>query len=139
MPSNEERLTQAWRALLGSATWHHAITVTTRYAQALTSLAAEIEKGFVRRLARAAQGPVAWFCAYEMNVPGHPHAHILLGGTQSLSAEQCARAWKSGFSRVRVQRIEVLTDADAAIRYTVKHIGRIPDSFDLSRRWIRRS
>ena len=136
MPSNEQQLEQAWQEFLGGYVWHHAITLTTRWAYSPQAIGAQMEKRLVRTLALVAQRRVAWFYARDDRVGGHPHIHALLGGTNGLTTVQCQRAWKAGFSRAKVLNAEILADSNAAVRYVVKNLGRCPDNFDLSRRWI---
>jgi hypothetical protein len=136
MSSNEQQLLTAWIEFLGGYVWHHAIALTTRRACTREALEREFSKRFVPNLARMTQRPVAWFFAFEDRVGNHPHLHAILGGTERLNVHQCQSAWKAGFSRVRTLRAEILDDSEGAARYAVKSLGRFPDDYDLSRRWI---
>ena len=138
MTSNDQQLTEAWEEFLGWFEWHHAITLTTRWAYSRYALSKEMQHGFARRLAKMTQGKVGWFYSMEDRVGGYPHLHALLGGTSHLTTTQVQRAWKSGMSRVRVLRAESLTDSSAAVRYAVKHIGRIPAHHDIALKGLRR-
>jgi hypothetical protein len=77
------------------------------------------------------QRRTAWFAAAEATYVGRPHLHVLLGGTAALSTKQIERAWSAGYSRMTVLR-----SPRDAVRYVVKRLGRYPDDYDLSRRWI---
>lgn len=138
MSSNEQQLFKAWVEFLGGYVWNHAIALTTRWGGTPERVEAEFRKRFAPNLARMAQHGVSWFFALEDRVGGHPHLHALLGGTDGLTAKQVQQAWKAGYSRPRVLHVEILADAEAAARYAVKSLGRFPDHYDLSRRWIPR-
>jgi hypothetical protein len=74
---------------------------------------------------------VAWFAGKESNDPKHPHLHVILGGTESLTTKQIERAWKGGYSRIKL-----LHSPEGAIRYAVKNLGQFPENCDMSRRFI---
>lgn len=73
------------------------MTLTTRLAMTPDQLRREFVSGYVRRLARMAQGPVPWFYIVERGA-GMPHLHALLGGAEDLSLEEVRRAWRLGFT-----------------------------------------
>lgn len=80
--------------------WSHFATLTTRCPTSAARLRQEFEHGYVRRLARMAQGPVPWFCVVEHGSTGAAHVHALLARTEPLAIEQLRGAWKLGFTHV---------------------------------------
>ena len=131
MIDNEVVLHEAWRKFLGEFEWNHACTLTTRFPYSDAALMAELRHRFIRRLSKMTQHRTAWFAAAEWTHVGRAHLHVLLGGTAALSIKQIERAWNAGHSRMTILR-----DSGDAVRYVVKELGRYPDNFDLSRRWI---
>ena len=128
-------LRQAWADHLTRYEWSHFVTLTSRLSMTPDHLRREFVSGYVRRLARMAQGPVPWFYVVERSA-GMPHLHALLARTDDLSLEEIRRAWKLGF-----------TDAErydarrGAAYYLTKEMvdaetGASPgaDDYDLSRR-----
>ncbi len=122
---------EALGRMLEAAEWPHVVTLTTKEPRSPEWLRAELEYRFIRRLARNAQGAVAWFAALEATADGQWHLHVLLGGTQRLRTQQLERAWKAGFTRVGLVR-----NSAGVIRYMTDTLGKHPENFDLSRRWI---
>lgn len=90
-------LRRAWADHLTRYQWSHFVTLTTRLTMTPDQLRREFVSGYVRRLARVAQGPVPWFYVVERGA-GMPHLHALLGGTEDLSLEEVRRAWRLGFT-----------------------------------------
>ena len=130
---------EAWARHLEQFEWTHFGTLTTRLPHSPTELRREFERGYVRRLARAAQGPVPWFYIVERGTAGLAHVHALLANTGTLRLDQLRRAWLLGHTHV------VAYDAarDAAFYLTkqmVPSVGANHDAaeYDISRRLPRR-
>ena len=94
------RLRRAWTEHLGQYEWSHFATLTTRFPMTAVQLRREFEYGYVRRLARIAQGAVPWFCVVEHGATGTAHVHALLACTETLGIEQMRAAWRLGFTHV---------------------------------------
>jgi hypothetical protein len=111
------RIASELRAWAGEYRWHHAATLTTRHANSVDVLLAEVARGFIRRLENKSRRYVAWFCVFEQTHAAQWHAHTLLAGTEDLSQESLRWAWKRGLSKT--QRIY---SAPGAIGYITKHV-----------------
>ena len=133
MDVSERELVAAWSGWLGDSAWSHVGHLTTRASFSRRALEAEMQDRFIRRLAWFAGHRLAWFAAVEETHAGRLHLHVLLGGTAQLSTRRIAAAWKAGNTRITKLR----NDPSAAIEYVVKELGRFPDNYNLSRRWIR--
>ncbi len=59
------RLCRAWGDWLDESEWSHVATLTSRNPLSEECLRAEFRNGFIRRAARLAQRPLAWFYAIE--------------------------------------------------------------------------
>lgn len=133
MPDTAPDPREAWFDLLSAHRWDHAVTLTTRYPLSRPQLEDQIVR-YARKLARTAQHRIPWFAAFERtHDAGHWHAHLLIAGTLGIPHRKLTKAWTHGFTSV-----DTLQDARRAIRYAVKHLNNDPDSYALSRRWIRR-
>lgn len=129
-------LRQAWAYYLTRYEWSHFVTLTTRLATTPEQLRREFVSGYVRRLARIAQGPVPWFYVVERSA-GMPHLHALLAGAGDLPLEEVRRAWKHGFTDA--ERYD--SRRGAAFYLTKEMTGRgsidaspRADDYDVSRR-----
>jgi hypothetical protein len=125
-------LRRAWGDDLAGYEWHHFVSLTTRAPVPVPRLLREFEQRWVRKLARAAQRPLAWFLAIEGTAAGWPHLHALIYGTRGLAVRQLERAWPLGNTRVYVY-----DPARGAAWYVVKHLARDPDGVEMSTRWPR--
>ena len=120
----------AWAAHIGAFEWSHDVTLTFRRPATRDGAMRAFEHTFVRRLARMAQRPLAWFVAAEQSGPGLPwHLHALLCGTGTLSIAQMVRAWGLGHTRVR-RYCPTL----GAARYVAKAVRDDDAWYDVSRR-----
>jgi hypothetical protein len=95
----DSRTREAWGAFLHSYRWDRYLTLTCRRSTTPALLMREVRR-FIRRVERAAQGPVRWFVSIESTARDHHHAHALLYGTSRVSSDQLERAWKPGFTRM---------------------------------------
>ena len=117
-------------SFLQSVRWSHFATLTTRELVSVDRIKREVVHGFARRVARAAQRPLAWFYAIEPHADGERyHVHALLAHTEVLEIGQLERAWKLGNTR-----IVVYDPQRGAADYVSKHLAYNPDLYDLSRR-----
>ncbi len=83
------RVRAEWDCFLHSARWSHFATLTTSELISVDRLKREFVDGFVRRLARPAQRPLAWFYEIEPSADGQRHhVHALLVHTASLKTAQ---------------------------------------------------
>src|SRR3954468_4741713 len=81
-PDTSRRVRAEWDSFLQSARWSHFATLTTSELVSVDRLRREFVDGFVRRLARPAQRPLAWFYAMEPSADGERHhIHALLAHT----------------------------------------------------------
>ena len=64
------RVRAEWDSWLQSARWSHFATLTTRELVSVDRIKREFVHRFVRRVARAAQRPLAWFYAIEPHADG---------------------------------------------------------------------
>jgi len=135
MSSTVQQLQAGWQEFLRGVAWKHTMTVTTRFPMSRVALRREIVCGLIRRLARNSQHAVDWFYAIEQTTTGHPHAHVLLAGTDILTASEIERAWKAGMTRVQALPSDADEAAVYAIAYVLKKVGHDPDDYDLARRW----
>jgi hypothetical protein len=119
-----------WDSWLQSVRWSHFVTLTTRELVSVDRIKREFVQGFVRRVAKAAQRPLAWFYAIEPHADGQRyHVHALLGHTETVKVAQLERAWKLGKTHV-----VVYDPRRGAAGYVSKHLGGNPDHYDVSRR-----
>ena len=124
----------AWAEFLQQADWSHFATLTTSEPVSVDRLRREFVAGFVRRLARPAQRPLAWFYAMEPSADGQRHhVHALLAHTESLNVAQLGRAWKLGNTRILVY-----DPRRGAAGYVSKHLAANPELYDVSRRHLPR-
>ena len=132
--ATSQRVRAGWDSFLQSARWSHFATLTTSERVSVARLRREFVAGFVRRLERPAQRPLAWFYAMEPSADGERHpVHALLAHTESLQTAQLERAWKLGHTR-----IVVYDPRRGAAGYVSKHLARNPELYDLSRRYLPR-
>lgn len=129
-----EQQRRAWGDWLRCYQWSHVVTLTTRHPTTATQLRKQFHNAFIRRLGRLARRSVQWFFAIESGPLGdQPHVHALISGTSELTVAQIAGAWKEGITRVNAY------DARrGAAFYVSKELSRIPDDYDMSRRFPRR-
>jgi len=124
------RVRAEWDYFLRSVRWSHVATLTTRELVSVDHLRREFVHGFVRRVARLAQCPLAWFYVIEPHADGQRHhVHALLAHTESLKIAQLERAWKLG-----ITRIEVYDPRRGAAGYVSKHLTGNAVHYDVSRR-----
>ena len=117
----------AWAEFLVPWKWTHAITLTTSSPWSAAAIKRELVFRYIRNLERIVQHRVIWFYASEERAHGHPHLHVLLGGTAGLATERIQHFWKAGYTRCHV-----IHDSRGAIEYAVKGIGRLSADFDFS-------
>lgn len=127
------RLREEWTRHLAQYEWDHYCTLTSEPTVA-DRLRREFVNGFVRRLARATQGPVPWFYTLERGAAGTAHMHALIAGTHRLTLEQVQRAWRLGFAQVR--RYD---PARGAAYYLTKRLDTAAADYDVSSRLPRLS
>lgn len=124
------RIRAEWDSWLQSARWSHFVTLTTSELVSVDRLRREFVHGFVRRLAKAPQRPLAWFYVIEPHADGQRyHVHALLAHTDSLRVAQLERAWKLGISSIAVHDPQ-----RGAADYVSKYLAANPDHYDVSRR-----
>lgn len=111
--------------------WHHFLTLTTAWRTSETELRTLFQAGMIRRLARVAQRPIAYFFAIERagNADPRPHIHALIAGTDLLTVDRIRLSWRHGYGSVR--RYDPRRDAAL---YSTKDLLLDPDSYDFSRR-----
>ena len=128
------RVRAARDSWLQSARWSHFTTLTTRELVSVHRIKHEFEHGFVRRVAKAAQRPLAWFYAIEPHADGERyHVHALLAYTETVKLAQLERAWRLGNTT-----IAVYDPQRGAAAYVGKHLTDNPDHWDVSRRLLPR-
>ena len=124
------RLRDGWVAHIDAHEWSHWVTLTFRTPHSRDRALRAFEDVFVRRLARRAQRPIAWFVAVERSGPGAEwHIHALLYGTGSLSNAKIRTAWKLGLTRA-----ERYNAGGGAARYVTKAVRDEDAWYDVSRR-----
>jgi len=128
------RVRGEWDSFLRSVDWSHFATLTTGELVSVDRLKREFVDGFVRRLARPVQRPLAWFYAIEPHADRQRyHIHALLAHTESLQTAQLERAWKLGNTH-----IVVYDPLRGAAGYVSKSLGGNAVHYDLSRRSLPR-
>ena len=70
MQTEAQKYRQGWVDHLTQYAWSHSIDLTTRFSYSPEAIYREFER-FLRRLARATQGPIRAFLALELTTAGH--------------------------------------------------------------------
>lgn len=133
--SEARRLRRDWAEHLAGFEWAHFATLTTRLPATPLQLRDEFERGYVRRLARMAQGPVPWFHVIERGAAGIAHVHVLLAGTEALRLDQLRWAWKLGMTDV--ERYDAGRGAAYYLTKSIPSVAEVdpePAEYDVSRR-----
>lgn len=149
------QLSHEWGKWLHGYRWDHYVTLTFGRKRRLESsalpkgMAPEVEKQsrafqfrqpsqetaarlfrqWLREVERKAQKGVSWFCATETSPAGMLHLHLLLGGTERLSATTLDRAWRNGRTHA-----EPYDQGRGATYYVTKYIGTSQVEYDLNLR-----
>lgn len=123
---------QAYVDWIASQPWHHFATLTPQSDLPCDKLVREFKYGFIRRASFHCPR-IAWFAVVETGASGHRHVHALTSGTDSLTVDGLASAWKAGYAKI------LLYDkrGDAAA-YVTKDILDRAEWYDVSTRWFRR-
>ena len=117
-PIDRARLIDAFESWLREFPWVHWVTLTTRQRLSPDLLKHHFIDTFVRRVARAAQGPIRFFLVIEGGALGdHAHIHALLLGTQRVALAAITKKWSWGRAEVAV-----FDERLGAIHYMLKDI-----------------
>lgn len=119
-----------WGASLTN--WSHFATLTSTTAVGEEAAIAGAKR-WVRRLEGRVQGPVDHFIAVERGGGGLLHSHVLVAGTEHLTAETLKQSWMEGRSDV-----QPYDSSRGAWSYVTKGIGADVVDYDLRVRRVRK-
>jgi len=129
VPLTGKEYADHWGDFLMGYQWTLFATLTTKYPMTRSRLVSEFER-YIRKLARVAQGPLAWQYALEYHSCGAQlHLHALIYAPPCVTPAVARGHWK--FGRADVERFD---SAKGAAYYIGKTYLRNPDGYDISRR-----
>lgn len=124
-------LSEAWREFLNRFRWDYFITATNRRSVAPRDFERLLTDRYLRRLAQAAQQPVAWVYGVEHGPHTRTHAHLLIATADRLPSRSVKSAWSFGIVDVR----RYYPDGYGAA-YVVKSITQPDAVVGISARWL---
>jgi hypothetical protein len=120
-----------WAHYLARFGWTHFATLSFAREARPPEARRMFEDGFIRRLARVAQGPISYFAVVEGGVHGRRcHIHALLSGLTNTPAAELRGSWRHGNADIRIY-----DPRRGATSYVVKSIASDPESYFVSKRW----